>query len=86
MSAVVALAVLWKPITFTPCPPKQKIPNGSGYFFMTFTCFNWLPLIETTSGYDLVYNWFDVLKENGHQITGYVIGSVRMGRITPEEM
>jgi hypothetical protein len=49
-------------------PIKTKIPTDRGHFFITFTCFNWLPLIETTSGYDLVYNWFDVLKENGHHI------------------
>ncbi len=54
-------------------PIKTKIPTDSGHFFITFTCFNWLPLIEITSGYDLVYSWFDVLKEKGHHITGYVI-------------
>jgi hypothetical protein len=32
-----------------------------------------LPLIEITNSYDLVYNWFDYLKLQGHYITGYVI-------------
>jgi hypothetical protein len=54
-------------------PVKRKIPYSSGHFFITFTCFNWLPLIEITNGYDLVYNWFDYLKQQGHHITGYVI-------------
>lgn len=30
-------------------------------------------MIEQTSGYDLVYNWFDHLKSKGHIINGYVI-------------
>ncbi|MES2848726.1 MAG: hypothetical protein V4685_06695 [Bacteroidota bacterium] len=54
-------------------PVKRKIPYSSGHFFITFTCFNWLPLIDTTNGYDLLYNWFDHLKQQGHYITGYVI-------------
>ncbi len=54
-------------------PVKRKIPYDSGHFFITFTCDNWLPLIDITNGYDLVYNWFDVLKKHGHYITGYVI-------------
>jgi REP element-mobilizing transposase RayT len=36
-------------------------------------CHQWLPLIEQTKGYDLVYNWFDHLKVKGHYINGYVI-------------
>ena len=43
-------------------PIKRKIPYDSGHFFITFTCYNWLPLIDITNSYDLVYNWFDVLK------------------------
>lgn len=52
---------------------KRKIPSESGHFFITFTCYNWLPLIEITHSYYLVYNWFDILKKDGHNITGYVI-------------
>jgi REP element-mobilizing transposase RayT len=44
-----------------------------GVYFITFTCFNWFPLIEMTNGYDLVYNFFDVMKENGSDVLGYVI-------------
>lgn len=43
------------------------------YFFITFTCHQWLPLIDKTNGYDIVYNWFDHLKAKGHYINGYVI-------------
>jgi putative transposase len=54
-------------------PVKRKIPYSNGHFFITFTCYNWLPLIEHTNSYDLVYNWFDYLKKQGHFITGYVM-------------
>jgi REP element-mobilizing transposase RayT len=49
-------------------PVRQR-----GVYFITFTCFNWLPLIEITKGYDLVYNFFDVLKQNGNDVLRYVI-------------
>ncbi len=49
------------------------IEQKHGIFFITFSCYSWLPLFEQTKSYDLVYNWFDVLISNGHQITGYVI-------------
>ncbi|WP_144888683.1 hypothetical protein [Lacibacter cauensis] len=54
-------------------PVKTSIPFTDGIFSITFTCTNWLPLIEIVNGYDIVYNWFDHLKSNGHYITGYVI-------------
>lgn len=54
-------------------PVKTTIPYSEGVFSITFTCVNWLPLIERTNGYDSVYNWFDYLKLNGHFILGYVI-------------
>jgi len=42
-------------------------------YFCTFTCFNWLPLIEITKGYDLVYNWFNILKDDKTDTVAYVI-------------
>jgi REP element-mobilizing transposase RayT len=54
-------------------PVKRAIPFDNGHFFITFTCHDWLQLIAITNSYDLVYNWFDVLKSKGHFITGYVI-------------
>ena len=43
-------------------------------FYITFTCYQWLPLFELCDGYDLVYKWFDYLKGK-HQIktTAYTI-------------
>ena len=48
-------------------------PFNNGVYFITFTCYNWLPLFQTTSSYHLVYKWFDYLKQKGNHIIGYVI-------------
>ncbi len=37
-------------------PVKRKITEPDGVYFITLTCHQWLPLIEKTNGYDLVYN------------------------------
>ena len=42
-------------------------------FFITFTCYQWLSLIDTINGYEIIYKWFDHLKSKGHFINGYVI-------------
>jgi REP element-mobilizing transposase RayT len=52
---------------------KRQIAESEGVYFITITCSAWLPLFELTDGYDIIYNWFDVLKRNGHYLTGYVI-------------
>jgi len=52
---------------------KRQIVESSGIYFITITCYEWLPLFELTNGYDIVYKWFDYLKKHGHYITGYVI-------------
>ena len=53
-------------------PVKQTIPYRFGSFFITFTCYKWLLLIKKMNGYDIIYNWFDVLKRAGHYINGFV--------------
>jgi len=45
----------------------------SGIYFITFTCHEWLPLIGLTNGYNLVYNWFDIMTTKSHTVNGYVI-------------
>ncbi|MDQ3845244.1 MAG: hypothetical protein M3342_14710 [Bacteroidota bacterium] len=40
---------------FPPMPVKQTFPYNDGLYFITFTCYGWLPLIQLTDGYDLVY-------------------------------
>jgi putative transposase len=52
-----------------------KFKHGDSYtmYFCTFTCYNWLPLFDITNAYNLVYKWFDELKENNHEVISYVI-------------
>jgi REP element-mobilizing transposase RayT len=52
---------------------KTKKKYKDGLYFLTFTCAKWLSLFEITKSYDLVYNWFEILKKNGSYICGYVI-------------
>ena len=54
-------------------PTHKSIPFFDGVYFITFTCCKWLPLISLTNGFDIVYNWFEILKKNGNYIIGYVI-------------
>jgi len=51
----------------------RTIDQKDGLFFITFTCYKWLPLFELCQGYHLVYDWFEHLIGKGHQIAGYVI-------------
>ncbi|MEP6846337.1 MAG: hypothetical protein ABI861_10055 [Panacibacter sp.] len=54
-------------------PVRKNIPYTSGIFSITFTCTNWLSLFEIANAYSTVYNWFDILKPQGHYIMGYTI-------------
>lgn len=56
-------------------PVRTNIANNDGTYFITFTCTNWLPLFEKADAYSSVYNWFDILKNDGHSVIGYVIMS-----------
>lgn len=46
---------------------------ANSIFFITFTCYKWLPLFEKTNAYDTIYKWFDVLHGKKVNTTGYVI-------------
>ena len=52
---------------------KYKHTDIYSMYFCTFTCFNWLPLIETTKSYDQVYNWFNILKREKVSVVAYAI-------------
>ena len=53
---------------------ELKHSNGFSTYFITFTCIDWIPLLNITNGYDLVYNWFTVLKEKYNAaVVAYVI-------------
>ena len=58
---------------FYDVPVRRDIPYNEGLYFITFTCHQWLPLIDYTNSYDVVYRWFDYLKTKNHDIIGYVI-------------
>jgi REP element-mobilizing transposase RayT len=51
----------------------HRMITHPGLYFITFTCHEWLPLIDFTRGYELVYKWFDVLAAKQHSVTGFVI-------------
>ena len=52
---------------------KYNHSDTYSMYFCTFTCYNWLPLIRTTNSYDLVYNWFTLLRKNKMETIAYVI-------------
>ena len=43
------------------------------YYFLTFTCYKWLPLFVVTNIYDYLHFWFDKLSDKGCSLVGYVI-------------
>ena len=47
--------------------------DKEGIYFITFTCYDWLSLIEILQAYHVVYNFFTVLKKQGHTVLAYVI-------------
>ena len=53
---------------------KLKHKDTFSTYFITFTCAEWIPLFELTGSYDLVYNWFNVLKTKMNSVlVAYVI-------------
>lgn len=51
----------------------HSVVQKSGVYFITFTCYDWLPLIDLSDGYGAVYRFLGVLKSKGHQTAAYVI-------------
>jgi REP element-mobilizing transposase RayT len=47
---------------------KQEI-----FYFITFTCYKWLPLIEKSNLYEYIKAWAEELSVRGIKISGYVI-------------
>ena len=53
---------------------KLKHSNTYSIWFITFTCVEWIPLIEMTNTYNMVYKWFGILKnEYNVDVVAYVI-------------
>ena len=51
---------------------KYKHSEEFTTYCVTFTCYKWISLFEITISYDIVYNWFNILKVGGIDIIGYV--------------
>jgi REP element-mobilizing transposase RayT len=51
----------------------QHEQHSNCIYFITFTCYKWLPLFQLTNAYATVYKWFDHLKSNNILVMGYVI-------------
>jgi REP element-mobilizing transposase RayT len=51
---------------------KTRTKDGAVYFG-TFTCFQWLPLIEAVRAYDAIYQWMHIANAKGYHFLGYVI-------------
>ncbi|WP_259014449.1 transposase [Emticicia fluvialis] len=41
-------------------------------YFVTFTCYNWIPLFEITQLYDNLYQWLNLLNRQNIRTLGYV--------------
>ncbi len=48
-------------------------PMKDCIYFITFTCHNWIPLIELSGSYNNFYKWFNYLIQNYCRVNGYVI-------------
>jgi len=51
----------------------RTVVDQKGVYFITFTCHNWLPLLDLANAYESVYTFFDVIKGKRHSVVGYVI-------------
>jgi REP element-mobilizing transposase RayT len=49
-----------------PMAVRYKHADIYSMYFCTFTCYKWMHLFEITNSYDLVYNWFKVLKDKSN--------------------
>lgn len=53
---------------------KLKHSDVYSTYFITFTCAEWIPLFDLTKSYDMVYDWFSILKTKYNaDVLSYVI-------------
>jgi hypothetical protein len=43
---------------------KFKHSDVYNMYSITFTCYNWLHLFEITNSYDVVYKWFNYMRQH----------------------
>ena len=69
-------------------PTHHSWGKREGQYFCTFTCWEWLPLIEETRLYDSIYAWMRLITDKGCAITGYVLmpNHVHLLLFVPEGM
>ncbi len=67
-------------------PTHHGWGSRAGHYFCTFTCWEWLPLIEQTLLYDRLYAWMHLVTTKGCTITGYVFmpNHVHLLMVVPE--
>ena len=54
-------------------PVRRRVEEPKTVYFITFSCFKWIPLFEAADSYDLIYSWFNYLIKNDFKIVGSVI-------------
>ncbi len=52
---------------------KTRQRETHALYFVTFTCYRWIPLFEITNLYDNIYKLFNYLKTKEIKICGYLI-------------
>ena len=52
---------------------KKLHTNFDTFYYITFTCFNWISLFEITDFYGFVYGWFETLRKFNVYNCGYVV-------------
>ena len=50
----------------------QTHQEKEAVYFVTFTCYRWLPLLAKSKAYDQIYRWFGYIQTDA-QVIGYVI-------------
>ena len=52
---------------------RTEIENLTGFYYITFTCYKWIPMFSELNFYDRIYHYFTKLIEKGETISAYVI-------------
>lgn len=52
---------------------RNRIDHPDGAYFITFTCHDWLSLIDTANSYEAFYRWFEYLDTIHTDVLAYCI-------------
>ena len=53
-------------------PTHRKHSSLDQFYFVTFTCYKWLPLLEKSAIYDYLPKWVKEINKRGILVCGYV--------------